>query len=96
MKNLNIVVSSVGEQRTLEGNKSTEDVIAYVGNITPEMNQPNQDPMYLGAADFTEEQIPPEIAKKLRENAARRITESSLARRQERAAITETREEANR
>ena len=93
MKNLNLVISNIEEQRTLNGTKSTENIVAYVGNITPEMNGQNQDPMYLNAFDITE--LSPEIAKKLEENAARRITESSLARRQGRAQEQEV-QEANR
>lgn len=81
MKNLNLVISNIEEQRTLDGIKSTENIVAYVGNITPEMNGQNQDPMYLNVNAFDMSTIPPEIARQLQEKAARRITESALARR---------------
>lgn len=90
MKNLNIVVSDVEEQRTLNGTKSTEKVLAYVGNITPAINSPEQDPMYLNAFEITT--LPPEIEAKLRANADRRITESSLARRQQRVSREQVQE----
>ena len=81
MKNLNLVISNIEEQRTLNGIKSTENIVAYVGNITPEMNGQNQDPMYLNA--FEIETIPPEILRQIEEKAARRITDSALARRRQ-------------
>lgn len=93
MKNLNIVVSDVEETRTLNGQKSTERVTAYVGNITPEMN--HEDAMYLGASDFDIGTLPPELAEKIMANAERRITESSLERRQQRVSREQV-QEANR
>ena len=79
---LNIVVSTVGEERTLNGStKSTENVISYVGGIDGDIVQPGQE-MFLNVGSFNDiSQIPPRVAAKIKEQAAKRMTTSSLARR---------------
>ena len=79
---LNIVVSTIGEEITLNGNtKSTENVISYVGGIDEDIVQPGQE-MYLNVGSFNDiSQIPPRVASEIATQAAKRMTTSSLARR---------------
>ncbi len=78
---VNIVVSTIGEERTLKGStKSTENVISYVGGIDGDIVQPGQE-MYLNVGTFNDQsQIPPRVAAKIKAQAAKRMTTSSLAR----------------
>ena len=82
MPSLNIVVSTIEEARTLNGSKkSTEKIISYVGGIDRDIAQPGQE-MFLNAGSFNDRsQIPPDIARKIEAQAARRMTAGSLARR---------------
>ena len=82
MPSLNIVVSTIEEARTLNGSKkSTEKIISYVGGIDRDIAQPGQE-MFLNAESFNDRsQIPPDIARKIEAQAARRMTASSLDRR---------------
>ena len=79
MTSLNIVISDVEEQRTLEGTKSTEKITAYVGGITPELHR--DDPMFIVLNSFDSKELSPEVLAKIEANQARRVTQSSLERR---------------
>lgn len=81
MTSLNIVISDVKEQRTLEGTKSTEEVTAYVGGITPELHR--DDFMFIATNSFDSKELSPEILAKIEANQARRVTQSSLERREQ-------------
>lgn len=82
MPSVYIVASTIGEERTLNGStKSTENVISYVGGIDRDIIQTGQE-MSLNVGTFNDRsQIPPSVAAKIKAQAARRMTASSLARR---------------
>ena len=81
MTSLNIVISDVKEQRTLEGTKSTEKITAYVGGITPELHRDY--PMFIVLNSFDSKELSPEVLAKIEANQAKRVTESSLERREQ-------------
>ena len=82
MPSLNIVVSTIEEERTLNGSKkSTEKIISYVGGIDGDIVQTGQE-MFLKVESFNDKsQIPPRVAAEIEARAAKRMTDSSLARR---------------
>jgi hypothetical protein len=82
MPSLNIVVSTIEEERTLNGStKSTEKVISYVGGIDSNIVPPGQEMFLNNVGSFNDRsQIPQDVARMLGEQDARRITDSSLAR----------------
>jgi hypothetical protein len=83
MPSLNIVVSTIEEERTLNGStKSTEKVISYVGGIDSNIVPPGQEMFLNNVGTFNDRsQIPLDVARKIEAQAARRMTTSSLARR---------------
>lgn len=82
MPSLNIAVSKIKKEQTINGStRSTEDVTSHLGGIDRNIIQPGQE-MFLYAGSFNDRsQIPPDIARKIEAQAARRMTQSSLNRR---------------
>ncbi len=80
---LNIVFSTIGKEQDLTGEKSTEIVNTYLGGIgiDEQIIQPGQE-MYIDTQSFNDiSQIPPDVARKIDTQSARRLTKSSLDRR---------------
>ena len=80
---LNIVFSTIGKEQDLTGEKSTEIVNTYLGGIgiDEQIIQPGQE-MYIATQSFNgRSQIPPDVARKIEAQSARRLTQSSLDRR---------------
>ena len=97
MPSLNIVVSTIEEERTLNGSKkSTEKIISYVGGIDGYIVQPDQ-AMFLNAVSFNDiSQIPTDIARQIKVQSEKRMTASSLDRRARGARGTDRRQEVYR
>ena len=79
---LNIAVSNIKEEKTINGGtRSAEDVTSHLGGISRDIIEPGQE-MFLYVGTFNDRsQIPPSVAAKIKAQAARRMTASSLARR---------------
>ena len=82
MPSLNIAVSKIKKEQTINGStRSTEDVTSHLGGIGRDIIQPGQE-MYIATQSFNgRSQIPPDVARKIEAQSARRLTQSSLDRR---------------
>ena len=80
---LNIAVSNIKEEKTINGGtRSAEDVTSHLGGISRDIIEPGQE-MFLYVGTFNDRSpIPPDIARKIKAQSARRLTQSSLNRRE--------------